>query len=581
MYSTYLLFLLAATSSNTVLVVALLRHSQKNSTIISLIILLIQVNIWFVPKLLTNASHAHGMLFETLSRISALGYIFVPVTFLFFSLSYVMYYTVFRNVYFWFFLFVIPIIFLYLSWTSDLVGVHDAGTATLYPWGYETPTGPLWPLYMLWYDSIMLIATGILIYNYRTLVDEIKKRQALYLILAVVVPLIVATITTGILPIFNIFVFPVGLILAFMMTIIGVFVVYRYDWFVVTPFAILSSISHSIITVDNNGNVIQMNPYSEKVLRVRLPHVMGKPLEKILLVKRKKTARANLFRNLLRPVLRQGKSMPLDTYAILNQNYQVFAATGSITPIYSERKGIIGANVFLRDATADKEREKRKDDYFSMMSHELKTPITSIKAYSQLLLTRMSTDHEKNREIVKKISSHSDSLTRRVNDFLELSRLTSGKFTLQREYFQIDDFVLNTVETLRIAFKHRTISIHGKTDCVIFADKDRFEQVLINLLTNAMKFSEEHSEIMVILHADSKQSIVGVRDFGRGINPKYHKKIFSRFFQIGSAQEKGKGGLGIGLFLATLIMQAHSGKIWVESKPAQGSTFYISFPHHH
>lgn len=572
MYVVYLIFLTIVILINSILIVVLYRHGQKNTTIASLIVLLLQVNIWFFPKFLTNALHAHGILFESLSRISALGYIFVPVTFLFFTISYGMYHKLFQKISFWVLLLMPPLTFLYLSWTSDLVGVHSAHLATLYSWGYETPTGRLWSLYMIWYDLVMLIAISVLIYNYRSLVDHLRKQQTLAIILAVTIPLIAATITTGILPVLNVFIFPIGLMLACLMVILGVSAIYRYGWFVVTPMTILSSINHVIITVDHNGNVLQMNPYSEKILHVRLPQTIGKPLGKFLVVKDKRKKHTNVLK-LLDPVLTAGKSIVFDTYSILNKSQKLFATNGSITPIFSEKKGVVGANIFLSDGSREKEREKQKSDYFSMLSHELKTPITSVKAYSQLLLNKMQKEETSNKDLVIKINHQLDSLTRLINDFLELSRLTSGKFRLERSLFNIDDFVNEVVETMRLTHKRRTLSVHGQTNSIVFADRDRIEQILINFLTNAIKFSPENTEIDIHLSADSAHITVGVQDYGKGIHPKFHKRIFDRFFQV-----EEKGGLGIGLFIASTIVKAHNGKIWVESEAGKGSTFYFSLP---
>lgn len=576
MYSAYLLLLSLAVGINSILIGVLYRSNQKNSTIASLIILLVQVNVWFTPKILTNALHANSILFETLSRISSLGYIFVPVTFLVFALSYSMYHKVFRVFSFWVLLLLPPLFFLYLSWTSNLVGVHDAQRALLYSWGYETPTGKLWPYYMFWYDSVMFAALCVLGYNYHRLVDHYRKRQTLYIILVVIAPLVVATITTGILPLFNIFVFPVGLILTCAMTIIGVSAIYQYGWFMVTPLTILSSINHVIITVDNKGNVIQMNPYSEKMLQVKTSQVIGRPLEKILFVKDKKKKNTNVFSNLLQPVVTRGKSIMLDTYSILNRNNNLFATKGSITPIFSDKSGVVGANIFLRDATKETEKLRQKDDYFSMLSHELKTPITSIKAYSELLLARLAESPNNNRDLVMKINNNLDGLTRRIDDFLELSRLTSGKFKLDREIIEVDDFVKGIVDTMKITYKKRKIYLTGSTRSIVFADKVRIEQVIINFITNALKFSPKDKEIIVALAVNPAYITVTVKDFGIGINPKFQKRIFDRFFQIDTSSNGG--GIGMGLFIASSIVKSHNGKIWVESGIGKGSSFSFSLP---
>jgi PAS domain S-box-containing protein len=576
MYSIYLFLLGSAIVSNSILMYLLFRYGHKNTAIKSFFVFLLLINIWIAPKFITNAFHAQGSLFEILSRVSALGYVFVPVVFIIFALSYGVYFKLFESMAFWILLFIPAIIFLFLSWTTNDIGVHDFSTATLYPWGYETPTGRYYSLYVFWVDTLSLIAIGVLVRFYRSIQDQVKKKQAFFVILSIIIPLVIGTITNGVLPLLDIFIFPMGIVLANIMSIIIVYAIFKYGLFVVRPLDILSSINHAIITIDNRGNIQQMNPFAEKILHVKLSSVIGSDLKDILHIKNK-NRKNNQFNNLLRQVLNNGKSKTFNTYSIMNKKRMVFPFSISITPIYADDV-IVGANIFMRDTQKETKREKQKEDFFSILSHELKTPVTSLKLYNQMLLDKNSDTNESQRAILLKMASQIDNINRLNKDFYELVTVQSGKLQTEKEYFGMDDFVQSIIETMKITYKNRYIQLQGRTECVVLADKGRIEQVLINLINNAIKYSKARDKILITLSADESNVEVGVKDFGYGIRAEHQKKIFERFYRIDTASRKRRG-LGIGLFIASTIVKVHGGKIWVESEEGKGSTFYFTLPH--
>lgn len=576
MHITYLVLLGLSVVINSILLVIFYRHSQKNTTTLSLFTLLALVNIWFLPKFLTNAFHPTNEIFENLSRISALGYIFVPSTLLIFALSFGFYINLLHRLSFWLLLYIPPLIFLFLSWSSDLVGVHSYETAMRYAWGYETPTGPLWGFYMFWYDLMVLASVLVLTRYYKTMIDQTKRKQALYFIFAITIPLAINTFTVGVLPIFGIFLFPIGLLLIDIVTVVGIALIIRYNWLEVSPSIILSNLNQAILTVDTKGRIIQTNQFAEKLLKRNNLDMKGTSLEKILIVKDNDKRKSNHCMQLVNLVLSRGKSMTFDSFSVLLNGKHEFTDTVSITPIY-EGNSVIGANVFLQDTRKEKEREKLKDDYFSMLFHELKSPMTSIKAYNQVLAGRFSDTTIENKRLFINMDKQLDRLTRLINDFFELSKLQSGKITLKKEFFGVDDFVQDVIETMQITHKKRKFILKGHSNSVVYADKDKIEQILLNFITNALKFSPDDGEIIIHLAADPLKVTIGVQDYGKGIHPKFHKKIFERFFQI-EQNAKQKNGLGIGLAITSAIVKAHAGRVWVNSKLGKGSTFYFTLP---
>lgn len=246
-------------------------------------------------------------------------------------------------------------------------------------------------------------------------------------------------------------------------------------------------------------------------------------------------------------------------------------------------EGYIGSCIDIHET---KVHEQRKDDFIRMASHELKTPVTSIKGYIQLLLVLFN-DYEKagkpfvaqniqtslvtiDKQIVK--------LNRLMSELLDLSRLDTDKLKLNLQSFDLNDLVEETVEDIQPTTKHKII-IHKNAECKVWGDKDRISQVLFNLLTNAIKYSPKTNSIEISVHQTDQNAVaVSVADHGIGIDKKDHKKIFERFYRVDGKTEQTYPGFGIGLFIASEIINRHHGTISVESEKMKGSTFTFTLP---
>ncbi|MCC8360005.1 PAS domain S-box protein [Salinimicrobium sediminilitoris] len=237
----------------------------------------------------------------------------------------------------------------------------------------------------------------------------------------------------------------------------------------------------------------------------------------------------------------------------------------------------IGTNTQIQKL---KEEEKRKEDFLKMVSHELKTPVTSIKGYVQLLLNFF----EKNkveipggfpiRPSLERIDNQVVRLTRLIAEILDLSRLEEDKLDLKKEVFDLNELVEETVQDIKLTNTQHQMDIFHTYNAKVCADKDRIGQVLINFITNAIKYSPESQYIEIhILKVDDKKVGVSVRDKGIGIDEKYHKNIFKRFYRIGVESDDTYSGFGIGLYLANEIIERHNGYIEVKSKKGEGSDF--------
>ena len=225
--------------------------------------------------------------------------------------------------------------------------------------------------------------------------------------------------------------------------------------------------------------------------------------------------------------------------------------------------------------------ERRKDEFISMTSHELKTPITSLKGFTNVLQRRLAKQgDEQGLHYLARMDAQLDKLTTLIGDLLDISRMQSGKLALRAETFELDALIDETVENVQAATSTHQLLIEGRTGAEVFGDKERLGQVYINLLTNAIKYSPRADKVIVRLFRDGdpEQAIVSVQDFGIGIDKTHHEKIFERFYQVTDPEEKTYPGLGIGLYISSEIVARHRGRMWVESSKGKGTTFFVALP---
>jgi PAS domain S-box-containing protein len=257
-------------------------------------------------------------------------------------------------------------------------------------------------------------------------------------------------------------------------------------------------------------------------------------------------------------------------------------------PFYDFNNNFAGFAGSVTDITELKKLEQRKDDFIKMASHELKTPITSIHGYVQLLLNIYGEADEQRLRLSKPtiksslntIAKQVVKLTRLISDLLDLSKIESGKLELHKTEFDLTDLVNETAQDVRQTTSKHAILVHNEFDGSIVADKDRIAQVLLNLLTNAIKYSPEADSIEIFVENDDESAIIKIKDYGIGIDKKDQQKIFERFYRVEGKKEQTFPGFGIGLFIANEIVQRHEGTISVESVKGKGSVFIVTLPLH-
>jgi len=242
----------------------------------------------------------------------------------------------------------------------------------------------------------------------------------------------------------------------------------------------------------------------------------------------------------------------------------------------------IGRVLALRDITAEREIADMKNEFVSTVSHELRTPLTSIKGYVDLILDGSAGEiSEIQEEFLLIVKENSDRLVELINEMLDISRIESGRVHLKVEPLNVAESVRGAVDTFRavLAQSERSLTVSvPKNLPQVAADRDRVGQVLVNLISNALKYSPGGGEVSVSARRDGDSVVISVTDQGLGITREDQKRLFTKFYRVDSAMTREIGGTGLGLSICKTIIELLGGSIGVKSKSGRGSTFWFSLP---
>jgi two-component system CheB/CheR fusion protein len=239
-------------------------------------------------------------------------------------------------------------------------------------------------------------------------------------------------------------------------------------------------------------------------------------------------------------------------------------------------KGIIAT---YRDITERKMLEQQKDDFIGIASHELKTPVTSIKAYSQILQDVFSKAHDKKSvELLHKMETQVDRLNVLIVDLLDFTRIEGGKLKFREESYTMNELINEVVEEMQRTTKTHKLILKLGRSAKMYGDRYRVGQVVTNIISNAIKYSPNGKEIIITSKMANETVAVSIQDFGVGIHAKLVAKVFDKFFRVTEPVLNTFPGLGLGLYIAAEIIQRQGGKIWAKSTVGKGSTFSFSLP---
>jgi PAS domain S-box-containing protein len=340
--------------------------------------------------------------------------------------------------------------------------------------------------------------------------------------------------------------------------------------------AIIEQLPLGVIITDKDGYITTVNRRLEEILGKRFPKDFQIGRDSLMpAVKDGKSA--SIKQGPLFKVLHGGKTSAEEEFIVEKDGRKVYLRLNASVIKNKENKTIAAAEI-ITDITAQKELDERKDDFVNMASHELKTPLTSMKLYIASLMGAMKRSNDKKSlNTLKSIDTQTQRLQKIVNDLLDLSRLQTGKLSFSKEELDLVSLVRETVDELQNVTDQK-INFKAPSSVMVNADRFRIYQVITNLINNAIKYSSKDGDINVAIIKSKGYAQVSIQDFGVGISGQQQKRIFDRFYQAVDDQEKTFPGFGMGLYISKEIIKRHKGNIWVVSEKGKGSTFYFTLP---
>ena len=252
-----------------------------------------------------------------------------------------------------------------------------------------------------------------------------------------------------------------------------------------------------------------------------------------------------------------------------------------IAPVYNHEGKVSRLIAVSRDVTNIKNLERQKDDFISIASHELKTPVTSIKAYTQVLQDRFQKANDgASANMLAKMDRQLNKLTGLISDLLDVTKIEQGKMRFMQDIFDLNDLAAETIEEIQRTTLHHSVNFERREAAVVRADKERIGQVITNFLTNAIKYSPSNTDITIKVETHNGMALLRVEDAGLGLNEQEKDRVFERFYRVGEEGHETYPGLGLGLYIAKEIIKRHDGDIGVDSMKDSGSTFHFRLPLH-
>ncbi len=336
--------------------------------------------------------------------------------------------------------------------------------------------------------------------------------------------------------------------------------------------SLLHSLPYPILITSAKSKIIYVNPAWVNITGFRSEEVIGKHPHK---VNQGKTPPK--YNEKLKKAISSGKVFTSDEVINKRKDGSEYPIHNTIFPVFRDGKINFFVQIF-EDISERKKIEQIKMAFLSTIAHELKTPITTLKLLSEVLLQRLHKlypDDATIRDETKIMTHELDRLTGLINDLLDVSRIETGKITINPASIDLVKIIEDSIYKMHLINNEYNIKYSGPDKIEILADSNRIEQVISNLLSNAIKHSPQSHQIEVRAQTSNHKVTVEVQDYGTGISKAHLPHIFDMFYQV---EDNQKNGFGLGLFISREIIKRHHGKISVKSQPANGSTFFFTLP---
>ncbi len=343
--------------------------------------------------------------------------------------------------------------------------------------------------------------------------------------------------------------------------------------------SVLNGTVNGILMIGLDLRIHFVNPRLSELLGSDLSNAEGRPILPVI--------REQVLRNLEAPEKFEARLTELtndltqestDEVTVLHPvRRQLSAYSG---PVHDEAHNLLGRIFVYHDVTEERAADRLKDEFLSLAAHELKTPITSLQAYAQLLTRRPLGEISDRvlRNALLTIDRQASHLAVLIDELLDVSRADTGSLRVQLREVDLSELVREVVEQYSVTVLDHTVHVTATEPLPVLVDPTRIEQVVLNLLANAVKYSPADASIEVRTYREGADAVVVVSDQGMGIPLDKIEHIFDRFYQAHSTERYGYGGMGLGLYISREIVIRHGGRIWAESRESEGSSFYFSLP---
>jgi len=334
--------------------------------------------------------------------------------------------------------------------------------------------------------------------------------------------------------------------------------------------ALLSSIGEGVLAVDENQKIILLNPAGEQITGYLEEELLGKTVAETL----------NLKDTPITKALKTGKSEILSEIILKKRDQESFPARFSVAATLDVNDKIIGAIVAFADISREKEVERMKQELISIATHELRTPITGIKGYLDMILAGDTGGvNEETKEIMQEMAGINQRLADLVDDLLNVGRIEQGRIEVKPVSMDISKSISEVIKEMSIQAKKKKLALVFDSDDTIFvkADPDRTRQILVNLIGNAIKYTPA-GKVEVVLEEKGHFVFIHVKDTGLGMSKDGQKQLFTKFYRVKTEKTRTITGTGLGLWICKQIVEMMGGRIWVESQENKGSKFSFSLP---
>jgi len=338
--------------------------------------------------------------------------------------------------------------------------------------------------------------------------------------------------------------------------------------------AIIESSSDAIISKNLEGIITSWNQGAERIFGYKQNEAIGKSISIII-----PETKLGEEKQIIERILKSERINHFETIRKTKEGREINVSL-AVSPVKDKSGKIIGASKVARDITertaVEQQISNYKDEFMAMASHELKTPLTVIKANLQILESVMRADDKIC--FVNNTLRQVDKLTELISNLFDVSKIQAGELELEPAIFDFSEFIEEVIDSVRqTSPSHKIILKTVDKKLIVKADRNRLEQVVINMVSNAIKYSPNAKEITIDVLPKDQEIVVKVSDVGIGIPPEDIDKVFIRFFH-GRGLASTFPGSGTGLYISSEIIGRHGGRMWVESEPGKGSDFYFSIP---